>query len=141
MEPEESDPGSEGTGQRFGTNADLFISFLRRLPKQTKGRKIFVIDDGHPSHEAKKVQSFVTAIEESLRLTFLPPYSPELNPDELAQQRRQIQCLRTPPTAMSSSPTPAHICFAVRSNRRSLPISSTKSTFATPPPSEPLSSI
>ncbi|MHB8694025.1 MAG: transposase [Solirubrobacteraceae bacterium] len=67
-------------------NADLFISFLRRLLKQMNGRTVFLIVDGHPSHRAKKVQSFVASHEQSLRLYFLPPYSPELNPDEMLNQ-------------------------------------------------------
>jgi transposase len=105
--PKGQTPVVAGTGQRFGANvisalsnrgqlyfmvfsgranADLFISFLRRLLKQMNGRKVFLIVDGHPSHRAKKVQSFVARHDKSLRLYFLPPYSPELNPDELLNQ-------------------------------------------------------
>ena len=38
--------------------------------------------DGHPTHRAKSVARFVAAQEGQLALFFLPPYSPELNPDE-----------------------------------------------------------
>ena len=62
-------------------NAGVFIDFLRRLIHNA-GRPIFLIVDGHPSHEAKKVEHFVESTEGRLRLFFLPPYSPELNPDE-----------------------------------------------------------
>jgi transposase len=44
---------------------------------------IFLIVDGHPSHRAKRVKEFVESTKGQLRLYFLPPYSPELNPDEL----------------------------------------------------------
>jgi transposase len=102
--PKGKTPVIAGTGQRFGANvisalsnrgqlyfmvfsgranADLFISFLRRLVNQMKGRTVFVIVDGHPSHRAKKVKAFVAANENVLALYYLPPYSPELNPDEL----------------------------------------------------------
>jgi transposase len=47
-------------------------------------RKIFLIVDGHPTHKAKLVRSFVEANLDRIELFFLPPYSPELNPDELA---------------------------------------------------------
>jgi transposase len=43
---------------------------------------IFLILDGHPVHKAKKVASFVDSVKGRLRLFLLPPYSPELNPDE-----------------------------------------------------------
>lgn len=47
-------------------------------------RKIFLIVDGHPSHKTKIVKRFVEANTDRIELFFLPPYSPELNPDELA---------------------------------------------------------
>ncbi|MGH3732945.1 MAG: IS630 family transposase [Acidimicrobiales bacterium] len=102
--PRGQTPVVQGTGQRFGANvisalsnrgqlyfmvfsgranADLFISFLKRLVKQMEGRKIFLIVDGHPTHKAKKVRVFVADHDDALALYFLPPYSPELNPDEL----------------------------------------------------------
>lgn len=63
-------------------NAGVFIDFLKRMI-QTTERKVFLIVDGHPSHKAKKVSKFVETVSECLELFFLPPYSPELNPDEL----------------------------------------------------------
>jgi transposase len=63
-------------------NGDTFIEFLERLIHNAE-RPIFLIVDGHPSHRARKVLEFVESTEGWLRLFFLPPYSPELNPDEL----------------------------------------------------------
>lgn len=63
-------------------NAFVFLKFLRRL-LHGRRRKIFLIVDAHPSHRSKKVQAFLKTVEKKLCLFFLPPYSPELNPDEL----------------------------------------------------------
>ena len=105
--PRGKTPVIPGTGQRFScnvisaisnqgalqfmvftgkANAELFINFLRRLIRQAKGRKLYLIVDGHPSHRAKKVTQFVAKHAQLLALYFLPPYSPELNPDELLNQ-------------------------------------------------------
>ena len=61
--------------------AETFIEFLKRLIHNAQ-RTIFLIVDGHPTHKAKKVARFVDSVKDRLRLFFLPPYSPELNPDE-----------------------------------------------------------
>ena len=63
-------------------NAGIFIDFLKRMIQSTD-RKVFLIVDGHPSHKAKKVGKFLETVPDRLELFFLPPYSPELNPDEL----------------------------------------------------------
>jgi transposase len=64
----------------------VFLTFLQRLIKQAKGRKLFLILDGHPVHKAKAVQEWLTQQKPALELFFLPGYSPELNPDELLNQ-------------------------------------------------------
>jgi len=43
---------------------------------------VFLIFDGHPAHKAKSVKRYAEAVKDRSRLFFLPPYSPELNPDE-----------------------------------------------------------
>ena len=63
-------------------NADTFIEFIKRLLVGAK-RKIFLIVDGGPAHRAKKTKTFVESLQGRLRLFFLPPYSPDRNPDEL----------------------------------------------------------
>lgn len=64
-------------------NASVFRDFLKRLITGMD-RKIFLIVDGHPVHKAKLVQRFVEDNAAAIELFFLPPYAPELNPDELA---------------------------------------------------------
>jgi transposase len=62
--------------------AAVLLVFLARLLAGRPG-KVYVVLDGHPSHRAKKVAAWVAARSERIRLVFLPPYSPELNPAEL----------------------------------------------------------
>ena len=61
--------------------AERFIDFLGALIEDEEG-PVFVIVDNHPVHRSKAVAAFVEANAERLELYFLPPYSPELNPDE-----------------------------------------------------------
>lgn len=65
--------------ERF--NATAFVKFLKCFMKGRKG-PIFLVVDGHPSHRAKLVQSYVAALKGRLEVHFLPGYAPELNPDE-----------------------------------------------------------
>jgi transposase len=96
-------PVVKATGARFGFNmlsavnsmghfrfmtvegtvtATVFREFLKRLIAGMD-RKIFLIVDGHPTHKAKLVRKFVADNCDRIELFLLPPYSPELNPDEL----------------------------------------------------------
>ena len=61
--------------------AKVFIGFLIHLINNPK-RPIFRVVDGHPAHRAQKVSQLVESGKDRLRLFFLPPYSPEHNPDE-----------------------------------------------------------
>ena len=63
--------------------APQFIEFIRRLLHGSE-RIIFLIVDGYPAHKARSVAKFIESepIKKRFRLFFLPPYSPELNPDE-----------------------------------------------------------
>src|SRR3984885_14260904 len=65
-----------------GVNAEVFIEFLKRLLVGAT-RPIFLIVDRGPAHRAKKTRAFVESLGGRLRLFFLPPYSPDRNPDEL----------------------------------------------------------
>ncbi len=63
------------------TNAENFIEYLKKLMHDIPG-KTFLIVDGHSAHTAKITRQFVADNKDRLKLFFLPPYSPELNPDE-----------------------------------------------------------
>lgn len=92
-----------GTGQRFGCNmissitnrgklrfmvfqkhftTSVFLMFLKRLIRQME-RNVFLIVDRHPAHRARKVKVWLTTHAKHIKLFYLPPYSPELNPDEM----------------------------------------------------------
>jgi transposase len=62
-------------------NADVFITYCRNL-LHDDGGIVFLIIDGHPVHRSRAVKEFAASTKGRLRLFFLPPYSPELNPDE-----------------------------------------------------------
>lgn len=64
-----------------GLKAGTFINFLRRLIKDTE-RKIFLIVDNLRVHHAIKVGDWLETHKENIEIFFLPPYSPEQNPDE-----------------------------------------------------------
>ena len=61
--------------------AKRFIEFIDRLLSGATG-PIFLIVDGHPVHRSVAVRRHVDGLKGRLRLFFLPPYAPELNPDE-----------------------------------------------------------
>jgi transposase len=61
--------------------APALIAFLTRLLRSTTGL-VYLIADGHQVHRSKRVRDWVAAHADRLRLFFLPPYCPELNPTE-----------------------------------------------------------
>jgi transposase len=62
-------------------NGAVFAEFLRRL-MHNAAQPVFLVLDGHSIHHSRTVRDFVASQKGRLRLFFLPPYSPELNPDE-----------------------------------------------------------
>jgi transposase len=61
-------------------NAETFQSFLSKLiHRKRQGRKMFVVADNARWHHAKVLRPWLKKQKNSLRLDFLPPYSPELN--------------------------------------------------------------
>ena len=62
-------------------NAQRFIEFLASLLHDVD-TPIFLIVDGSSVHKAKIVKKYVASTRGRWELFFLPPYSPELNPDE-----------------------------------------------------------
>ncbi len=66
-------------------NGGVFIDFLTRLVKH-KQYKIFLVVDGHSAHKTKLVKAWLEEHTDRIELFFLPPYSPELNPQEYVNQ-------------------------------------------------------
>ncbi len=66
-------------------NGGVFVEFLSQLIKY-KQQKIFLVADGHSAHKTKLVNAWLAENKDRIELFFLPPYSPELNPQELVNQ-------------------------------------------------------
>lgn len=64
-------------------NAEILIDFLRRLVKG-QDRKLFLILDNLRVHHAKPVKAWLAEHKDAIEVFYLPSYSPELNPDEMA---------------------------------------------------------
>jgi transposase len=126
-------PIVSSTGARFGLNiisavsaqgefrfmlvkgrigAMKFLEFIKRLLYNAP-RKVFLIVDGHPMHKARCVMNFVEKSNKQIRLFFLPPYSPELNPDE-----RVWNDLKNNSIGRQSIDSPLHLHKAVISHLR-----------------------
>ena len=64
-------------------NACSFQTFLTQLVRhRRRGRKMIVIVDNARWHHAKQLKPWLKKHRDVLRLDFLPPYSPDLNPIE-----------------------------------------------------------
>ena len=63
--------------------AVLFVGMLKDLMTGRKKPVMWVVD-GLPVHKAKLVAKHVQSTKGRLELHFLPPYAPDLNPDEFA---------------------------------------------------------
>jgi transposase len=65
-------------------NGPRFTEFLKALIGSVDAAKIFLIVDGSSIHKSRKVREFLgqDEVKRRLELFILPPYSPELNPDE-----------------------------------------------------------
>lgn len=68
-------------GLRGPLSARLLIDFLRRLVRDTD-RTVFLILDRLNVHRAAQVRVWVRAHRGEIAVFYLPPYAPELNPDE-----------------------------------------------------------
>ena len=99
-----------------GLKADTFIKFLARLIKGAK-RKIFLIVDNLRVHKAKVVTSWVAERSSEIQLFFLPPYSPELNPDEYLNNTVKSR-MRNQPRASSQTELQSQLGRVMKSAQR-----------------------
>jgi transposase len=135
--PEGKTPVVEATGARFSLNmlsavnaqgqfrfmvhegtatAETFCTFLKRLV-QGMAQKIYLIVDGHRIHRAKKVQRLLTALAGKITLFYLPPYSPQLNPDELVWGQVKLRVGKQ--LVKSKADLKARVTAALRSLQKS----------------------
>ena len=64
-------------------NSDILIDFLRRLIKGAT-KKVFLVLDNLRVHHSKPVKEWLAKHDDAIEVFYLPSYSPELNPDEMA---------------------------------------------------------
>jgi transposase len=83
-------------------NAKRFVEFLKAFRKGGRGR-VFLVVDGHPSHRAKVVKEYVKATRGKLELHFIPPYAPDLNPDEFVWQHAKTNGVSKKPLKKNES--------------------------------------
>ena len=63
-------------------NSAQFFSFLIKVCKDYKGKKVYMILDNVPYHHSKRIKAVLQKYTDRIELVFLPPYSPDLNPIE-----------------------------------------------------------
>lgn len=68
-----------------GINSEKFIDFCKRLITVRKEKLILIVDN-LPAHKTRKVTDWVEKHKSRISIRYLPPYSPELNPDEYLNQ-------------------------------------------------------
>lgn len=66
-------------------NSEVFKTFLQQMIKYSR-QKIYFVTDGHPAHQTNMLNEWLKENEERIEVFFLPPYSPELNPQEYVNQ-------------------------------------------------------
>lgn len=64
-----------------GSKAPVFVKFLNKILQKYKNKKVWLYVDNLRVHHSSLVQKFLEK-HSSIELRFLPPYSPELNPQE-----------------------------------------------------------
>ena len=65
-------------------DSDVFIAYLELLLKERyNGIKILLILDNASPHKSKKVKNWLKKNNNKIKLIYLPPYSPDLNPKEI----------------------------------------------------------
>jgi len=66
-------------------NGEVFKTFLKQMIKYSR-QKIYFVTDGHPAHKTKMLNEWLVENKDRIEVFFLPPYSPELNPQEYVNQ-------------------------------------------------------
>jgi len=73
-----------------GIRQEEFLEFCKALIADA-GRPVFLIMDNSQVHRAKILKAYAAESNGALTLFFLPPYSPELNPDEMGLPQCELR--------------------------------------------------
>ena len=68
------------------------VAFLRALRRHLAERKLLIVWDRLQAHRSRLVREYVESQDGAIHLEFLPPYAPELNPDEYVWNDLKSQC-------------------------------------------------
>ena len=82
-------------------NQSSFIEFLENLIAD-EHRKIFLIVDNLRVHKSRAVTNWAEEHKDRIELFFLPPYSPEINPDEYVNRALKTEIRSRAPAAIDS---------------------------------------
>lgn len=75
--------------------AEVFLRFLQQLMLDAK-QPIILVVDGHSIHKAKLIKEYIASTQGKLELVYLPPYSPQLNPDEQVWKNVKAEVAKKP---------------------------------------------
>lgn len=84
---------------RGSVHGEQVLVALRHFRRRI-GRPLVVVWDRLNAHRAKVVQAFVAAHPADYRLEWLPPYAPELNPEELCNGAVKRETLNAVPASV-----------------------------------------
>ena len=87
---------------------------MQRLLRDVK-KKVFLILDHLPAHHTRLVKAWLAANIERIEVFYLPSYSPQLNPDEMANAD-----LKQAVTKLVPARTKADLAKAVKAHLRSV---------------------
>lgn len=80
------------SGKFNGESFHAFMKHLRRVSSKS-GRRVILITDNARYHHAKLHEPWRDEISNVMKLNFLPPYSPDLNPIERLWKLTRRLCL------------------------------------------------
>ena len=95
-------------------NADILIDFMKRLVRDAR-RKVYLILDNLRVHHSKPIKQWLAEHAHEIEIFYLPSYSPELNPNEMANAD-----LKQSVTKLAPARTKRHLVKATAEHLRSV---------------------
>jgi len=112
-------------------DADILIDFMKRLVRDA-GRKVYLILDNLRVHHSQPVKTWLAEHRHEIEVFYLPSYSPELNPDEMANadlKQAITKRARRPEPSCSSSRRRPDTCAACSGSPNASSATSNTSRF------------
>ncbi|MEX3592175.1 MAG: transposase [Burkholderia sp.] len=81
-------------------NADILPDFLKRLIKDIRSKKVFLILDNLKVHHAKPVTAWLAEHVDGIEVFYLPSYSLELNLDEILNADLKVNVTKQAPVGV-----------------------------------------